>query len=134
MKTTQVVIGIAAILIIGFLFIHRDERQPSISTASQDTRTNVTMQNGAQVVTINVKGGYSPESSLIQAGVPTILRFQTNGTFDCSSSIRIPSLSVSKNLPATGTTDIPLGSLQKGGTVEGTCAMGMYRFELDVEG
>ncbi len=132
MKTTHVAIGVAAILMVGFLFMNRSEPSQT-NIASQGAGTNVTMQDGEQIVTINVRGGYSPERSTIQAGVPTTIRFQTNGTFDCSSAIRIPSLSISKNLPATGTTDVSIGSPQEG-TIEGTCSMGMYRFELEVKG
>ena len=103
----------------------------SISSGDNSaSENNVTIVDGKQIIEIRAKGGYQPRISLAKAGIPTILRFNTSGTFDCSSSIRIPSLNISKILPQTGVTDIDLGT-QKVGTLQGTCGMGMYPFEID---
>ena len=91
---------------------------------------NVSMVDGKQVIDIQVKGGYQPRISVAKAGLPTVLRFNTNGTFDCSSSVRIPSLGISKSLPQVGTTDIDVGSPQAS-TIQGMCSMGMYRFDIE---
>jgi plastocyanin domain-containing protein len=64
--------------------------------------------------------------------MPTILRFTTNGTFDCSSSVRIPSMNLSKTLALSGTTDINLGN-PKAGVLRGSCSMGMYPFEISFQ-
>lgn len=92
---------------------------------------NVTTVDGKQIIEIQAKGGYLPRVTTAQSGIPTTLRINTNGTFDCSSAIRIPSLKVSKNLPATGVTDIDLGTLAPG-KIAGNCSMGMYPFEIQV--
>ncbi len=76
--------------------------------------SNVSVVDGTQIVTIKAKAGYQPATSFVKAGIPTILRFETNATYDCSSSIRIPSLGIEKNLPPAGMTDIALGTLQPG--------------------
>ena len=91
---------------------------------------NVSIVDGKQIIEIHAKGGYQPRVSTARAGVPTVLRFDTNATFDCSSSVRIPSMNISKNLPQTGTTDIDLGTAQAG-VLQGTCSMGMYPFEVN---
>jgi hypothetical protein len=39
-------------------------------------------------------------------------------------------MNISKILPQSGTTDIDLGS-PKLGTIQGTCGMGMYPFEIN---
>lgn len=93
---------------------------------------NVSIVDGKQIVEIRAKGGYQPRFSNAKAGVPTILRINTNGTFDCSAIVRIPSLNIGKVLPQTGTTDIDLGS-QPAGSLVGTCGMGMYPFEIDFQ-
>lgn len=93
---------------------------------------NVSIVDGQQIITLSAKGGYLPGVSVAKAGIPTILRVETKGTFDCSSAIRIPSLKVAKNLPATGSTDLALGSLESG-TIQGNCGMGMYPFQINVE-
>jgi len=93
---------------------------------------NVSVVDGKQIIEIRAKGGYQPRKSIAKAGMPTILRFNTNSTFDCSSLIRIPSLDISKALPQTGTTDIDIGVSQVG-ELNGACGMGMYPFEVDFQ-
>jgi Cu+-exporting ATPase len=93
---------------------------------------NVQIADGKQIVEIAVKGGYTPKQSVAVAGIPTTVRFVTDGTFDCSSAITIPSLNISKNLPQSGATDIDIG-VQPIGTLQGTCTMGMYRFAIDFQ-
>ena len=125
-------IGVLAFgLLIGLVFTRAGVKTATPIGASP--ASNVATVNGTQIITINAKGGYRPEDSTAKAGVPTILRFQTNGTFDCSSVIRIPSLGISKTLPSSGATDIAVGPLQPG-MLQGTCGMGMYRFNVEVRG
>lgn len=94
---------------------------------------NVSIVDGKQIIKINARGGYQPRKSIAKAGISTVIRFNTEGTFDCSSSVRIPSMGISKFLPQTGSTDIDIGS-QKVATLQGTCGMGMYPFEIDFKG
>ena len=91
--------------------------------------SNVSVVDGKQIIEIRVKGGYQPKKSVAKAGMPTVVRFVTNGTFDCSSAVTIPSKKISKSLPSTGTTDIEIGT-PDAGTLSGTCGMGMYLFEI----
>ena len=91
---------------------------------------NVSIVDGVQIVEIRAKGGYFPRKSVAQAGVPTVVRFVTNGTFDCSSAVRIPSLDIRTNLPPSGSTDVNLGTVEMS-VLEVTCAMGMYSFEIE---
>lgn len=93
---------------------------------------NVSIVNGKQIIDLTAKGGYSPQKSIAKAGIPTILRITTSGTFDCSSFVRIPSMNVSKNLTPTGETEIDLGN-PKLGVLYGTCGMGMYPFEINFQ-
>ena len=98
----------------------------------EENINNVSIENGKQIIEIRAKGGYRPVHSIAKAGIPTILRINTNGTFDCSSSVRIPSMGIGQNLPLSGTTDIDLG-VQKVTTLQGTCGMGMYPFDIKFE-
>ena len=97
---------------------------------TQVAANNVTIVDGTQIIEIHAKGGYQPRKSFAKVGMPTVLRFDTNGTFDCSSTIRIPSMNISKVLPQTGSTDIDIGT-QQIATLQGTCGMGMYPFEVE---
>ena len=121
---------IFGVVVAGFIiFLSRGTGQ----TASNEPQANnVTIVDGKQIIEIKARGGYNPKLSVAKAGIPTIVRFTTNGSFDCSASVRIPSLNVSKLLPQTGTTDIEVGTPQAGPLL-GTCGMGMYRFEIDFQ-
>lgn len=126
MKAIIVSILVAGILIGGTIMLTRNKG----ANTMVDNPSNVTIVDGKQIVVINAKGGYQPRMSVAQAGIPTVLRFDTNGTFDCSASVRIPSMNISKTLPQSGITDIEIGS-QKVATLQGTCGMGMYPFEVE---
>jgi plastocyanin domain-containing protein len=118
-----------AVILIGGAFIltrgGRDGGQPV-------NANNVSIVDGKQIIEISAKGGYQPRKSIAKAGIPTIIRFNTKGTFDCSSSVRIPSLNISKSLPQSGITDIDIGSGELG-TLKGSCGMGMYPFEVEFQ-
>lgn len=125
MKTVIISVVVAIFAIGGAVILTKGNSNiPNAAPAN-----NVSVVNGQQIVEINAKGGYYPRKSIAKAGIPTILRFITSGTFDCSSSVRIPSMGISKLLPQTGSTDIDIGSSQVG-TLQGSCGMGMYPFEI----
>ena len=122
--STSIVIALVFILGSYFLLNSKSETDNSVSAA------NVSVVDGKQIIEINAKGGYFPRKSAAIAGVPTILRFDTVNTLDCSLAVRIPKMGISQNLPPSGVTDIELGN-PKPGTIKGTCSMGMYPFEID---
>ena len=129
MKATAFAVIAAAVLVAGTIVFVAS--RPSSQTADQAApANNVAVVDGKQIIDLTAKGGYRPLQSVAKAGIPTILRVSTKGTFDCSSAIRIPSMGISKNLPQTGSTEIDLGSPQLG-TLQGTCGMGMYPFEIE---
>lgn len=130
MKKSSLIIlfSLAGILVLSLFFIG-PKKAPLMSVAPGQ---NVHMENGTQVIEIEAGRGYSPANSVATAGIPTVLRFTTSGSLDCSSSVRIPSLSMSKILPQTGTADIPLGKPESG-TLQGMCGMGMYPFSINFE-
>jgi plastocyanin domain-containing protein len=88
------------------------------------------MVDGKQIIEIDAKGGYNPRVTLVQADVPTILRMKTQGSFDCSSAVTIPSIGYRANLPPSGTTDIEVSAQKAGTTLQGLCSMGMYNFQV----
>lgn len=106
----------------------------TISTSTSNikviTSDNVYLENGIQIVELKARGGYSPRQSVAQAGLPTIIRFETAGTFDCSASVRIPSKNISLFLKQNGKTDVSIGTSSVG-LFRGSCGMGMYPFEID---
>lgn len=91
---------------------------------------NVSIVDGRQFVAIEAKGGYIPRVSTAKADIPTTIKVKTSGTFDCSSSLVIPSIGYRSNLPLSGTTDIELPPQKEGTTIQGLCSMGMYSFSV----
>ena len=128
-KNLGIAVGVGVLIIVGAFFL-REKPVDTTKVVPTDVTSNVTMEGEKQIVAIDAKGGYLPEVSAAKAGVPTIVRFNTTGTFDCSASVRIPSRDVSQVLPQTGTTDIDIGINQKG-FLEGSCGMGMYPFQVE---
>jgi plastocyanin domain-containing protein len=93
----------------------------------------VEIVDGKQIITINAKGGYRPQSTIATADMPTAISVQTHGTFDCSSSLVFPSLGIHKILPPSGSTLIDIPPQPAGTTLKGLCAMGMYSFAVKFE-
>ena len=96
----------------------------------EEAASNVSVVDDTQVIMLDAKGGYSPKVTMANANTPTVIRVRTNGTFDCSSALTIPSIGYSGNLPPSGETDITLAPQEAGATLDGICAMGMYSFQI----
>lgn len=127
---TVIVIGLFGIILI--LNKGKSNSSTPNQTILETSDNNVSIKDGKQVIEILAKGGYSPKKSIAKAGVPTVIKFKTNGTYDCSSAVNLPSLKISKNLPGTGETEVEIGS-QEVGKLAGTCSMGMYFFEVEFQ-
>jgi plastocyanin domain-containing protein len=138
MTKKNILLAIIGIGVIGGLiaFTKNNSSDPKIvyysntNNNSIEPSPNVTTEGEKQIIEVTAKGGYSPKITNAKAGIPTILRVQTNSTFDCSAALRIKSIGYSKNLPATGTTDIELPAQSAGSTIKALCSMGMYNFSV----
>ncbi|MFA6430479.1 MAG: cupredoxin domain-containing protein [Candidatus Paceibacterota bacterium] len=128
-KNTVYAILIVAVLIGGAIIFTNKGGSSNTESVVSDS-SNVELNNGVQIISIDAKGGYWPKKMVAKAGVPTTIRFVTSNTFDCSRSLRLPSLGINKMLPQTGDTDIDIGN-QTRGKFFGSCGMGMYSFEID---
>lgn len=131
-KVTSIII---AVLILGgaFYFTSNDSLSSIAPTGSTQKVSNTPVENsvikdGVQYVTITAQSGYSPRMSVAKSGIPTKLIVKTHGTYDCSSSLVIRSLSYRNILPNTGETTIDAGIPKVGDTLQGVCGMGMYNF------
>ncbi|MDO8522581.1 MAG: cupredoxin domain-containing protein [bacterium] len=122
-KPILISICVSILLILGAFWF--SSRTPSAYNGSA-----VSIVDGKQIIDISAKGGYSPRVVLARAGIPSVLRVSTRGTFDCSSSLVIPKLQYQKFLSPTGTEEIPISPEQAQGTMQGLCSMGMYNFQI----
>ncbi len=118
-------IFIAFVLIVGAFLLSRGNAESSKGTAN-----NVSIVNGKQIIEINAKGGYSPAVTAAKAGMSTILKVSTRGTFDCSSALIIPSIGYRSHLPQSGVTEIEIPQQASGSSMQGLCSMGMYNFQI----
>ena len=134
MKATITAISIfATALLVGGIIILIGWDNSSSDRVSSQTVNNVSMVDGNQVITITAKGGYLPRVTAAKAGIPTIIKVDTRGTFDCSSALVIPSLGYRKNLPPSGETFIDVPPQEVGAKLQGLCAMGMYNFLINFD-
>ncbi len=129
---TAILLAIAA-LTAGMYFGARTNNASRNIPEKPVVKNDAVNTDGKQIIEISVKGGYSPKVSTAKAGVPTVIRLITNNTFDCSSSISIPSIGYRKNLPRTGTTDVDVPVQIAGTKLHGSCSMGMYSFVVNFE-
>ncbi len=127
---TGVLIGIAVIVVIGFVFLIGSGNNNSADVKGASSSV-VSTSGDKQVVEVTVSGGYSPRTINAKAGVPTIIRMKSDGAYGCERAFRIPSLGISKTLPASGNTDIEITSQNAGTSLRGTCSMGMYSFVIN---
>ena len=126
-KSIFVSVAVSGLLIgVAFWFVSVN---PSTEEVGGIVQTS-TIVDGKQIIDISAKGGYSPRKAVAKAGMPTILRVSTRGTFDCSASLVIPKLSYQKFLQPSGTEDIAIAPEQAQGTLQGLCSMGMYNFQV----
>ena len=125
-KNTIASVAISIALIGGALYFVSHEP----SKGGAETR-NVQIRNGVQYVTITAKGGFSPRTTDIRAGIPTKLIVRTNNTYDCSASLMVQSVGFRKILQPTGEETIDLGVLEPGEKTLGVCGMGMYSFQIN---
>ncbi len=124
-KVSLILCGVAIVLLVLFGVL-QNNNDASIEASNSAVR----IENEVQVIDIIAKGGYSPLYVEAMSGVQTEIRVSTNSTYDCSSSLIIPELGYQKTLKPTGTEIISLSIAQAQGTIEGMCAMGMYKFEI----
>lgn len=128
-KLTIIAFAISAVLIGWALWLVSSKPQPIVEGGAP----SAVMVDGKQVIDIRAKGGYSPRVVEAKAGVPTVLRVNTQSTFDCSASLVIPKLSYQKFLQPSATEEILIPAEQAQGTLQGLCSMGMYSFQIKFE-
>jgi len=123
-------IAILSVLVVLALGVVVFTRNGDSQIAEQGISPNVSLENGKQVIRINAKGGYAPRKNIARANTPTVIEVETKGTYDCSSSLSIPSLTYEKHLPPSGVTEIEVPPQEPGSKLAATCSMGMYGFDI----
>ena len=87
---------------------------------------------GVQEVRVTVKGGYTPDTIVVQAGKPVRLRFYRDETADCSERVVFERFGIDQQLPAFQTTTVEFTPEQPG-EYPFRCGMSMLKGLLVVE-
>ena len=88
--------------------------------------------SGSQEQMVLVKGGYTPDVIVVQAGKPVRLNFVRQESASCSEMVLLPAFGKSAKLPEGAT--VPVEFLPKErGEFEFACQMGMLRGKIVVE-
>jgi len=89
--------GAAAIVWVLWYFLL--SRRPAAAAA-------LAGQSGVQEIRVLVKGGYTPDTILVQAGKPVRLQFYRDETADCSERVVFDAFGINQTLPAFQTTTV----------------------------
>lgn len=124
MTAAQLVVtalGVAAIVWVLWYFLF--SRRPAVATRHA---------RGVQEIAVTVKGGYSPDTILVQAGKPVRLQFYRDETADCSERVVFEHFGIDRRLPAFQTTTIEF-TPSEAGEYPFRCGMSMLKGLLVVE-
>ncbi|PYP72830.1 MAG: copper-transporting ATPase [Gemmatimonadetes bacterium] len=102
-------------------------RQPGTAAALA-----VTAEGGVQEIRVLVKGGYTPDTILVQAGKPVRLQFYRDETADCSERVVFEAFGINQELPAFQTTTVEF-TPKEPGEYPFRCGMNMLKGLLVVE-
>jgi len=90
------------------------------------------VSGGVQEVRVLVKGGYTPDTIVVQAGKPVRLQFYRDETADCSERVVFERFKIDQMLPAFQTTTIEFTPTEAG-EYPFRCGMNMLKGLLVVE-
>jgi plastocyanin domain-containing protein len=125
MTAAQLVVtalGVAAIVWVLWYFLL--SRRPAV--AARPGRGDV------QEIAVTVKGGYSPDTILVQAGKTVRLQFYRDETADCSERVVFEHFGIDRMLPAFETTTVEF-TPHEPGEYPFRCGMSMMKGLLVVE-
>lgn len=123
MDASQIAVLVGGIALIAFiLWYFFGEREKA--EARVDAK-------GIQEVNVTVKGGYAPDTIVVQQGRPVRLNFYRDETTSCSEQVVFGDFGIARDLPAYQTTPVEF-TPDKAGEFVFTCGMNMLRGRLIV--
>lgn len=115
-KTLVLAIGLTAMALIAWFFWF----------AKREGTRAATTSGGYQEAMILVKGGYTPDVILVDAGKPVRLSFRREESASCSEMVIFSDFHKSAQLPEGKTVAIEIMP-EKPGEYEFACQMGMFK-------
>ena len=120
-QLTVTAVGAVAILWVLWYFLFSSN--PAVAAAAND---------GVQEVRVLVKGGYTPDTIVVQAGTPVRLQFYRDETADCSERLVFENFDIDVALPAFQTTPVEF-TPTAAGEFPFRCGMNMLKGTVVVE-
>jgi len=96
---------------------------------SESKAVTISSSDGPQEALVVVKGGYSPDVIVVDAGRPVRLLFRREETAVCSEQVLIPDLNKQASLPPQKVVPVEF-TIDKPGTYGFQCGMGMLRGKI----
>jgi plastocyanin domain-containing protein len=131
---TKIIWMVCALALAGAAVVvsQRKSESPETPAAISSTvaQPAASLVEGKQLIDVAVKEGYHPKAVTAKAGVPTVLKMKTDGTYDCSTVFVIPELKMRTQLPSSGVTDVEIPAQKAGTDLMAVCGMGMYSLEI----
>jgi plastocyanin domain-containing protein len=125
MTSTQIVVtALGAGAIVWVLWYFLWARGTAVAAAAT--------AGGVQEIRVTVKGGYTPDTIVVQAGQPVRLQFYRDETAECSERIVFEKFGIDQQLPAFQTTAIEF-TPERPGEFPFRCGMNMLKGLLVVE-
>ncbi len=122
MLTAQIIVTIAGLGLIAFIawFFWFSEKEATVVG---------TTSAGIQEVFIKVKGGYSPDVIVVEAGKPVRLNFNREETAVCSEQVLFPDFDKQATLTPFKTVTLEI-TPEKPGEYNFQCGMGMLHGKI----
>src|ERR1041385_9061684 len=125
MTTTQIIVTAAgAVAIVWVLWYFLVARGRAVAARAGAA--------GVQEVRVVVKGGYTPDTIVVQAGKPVRLQFYRDETADCSERLVFEQFGIDVALPAFQTTSVEF-TPEAAGEFPFRCGMNMLKGVVVVE-
>jgi uncharacterized protein len=138
-RSRPAILRVVGVAVIGFALLNATAglrltglSMPNVAAAVGAAPANGTLgADGVQRITTHQDlDGYSPGNVVIYAGHPTEWTIESSSTATCAASLFVPSLDIRARLEK-GSNTFTLPALEAG-TVNYTCAMGMYGGRITV--
>src|SRR3989442_11292628 len=101
MTSTQIAVtALGAVAIVWVLWYFLFSRGRAVAATA--------VAGGVQEVRVIVKGGYTPDTIVVQAGEPVRLQFYRDETADCSERGGFERVGIDQQLPPVPTPTIPI--------------------------
>jgi plastocyanin domain-containing protein len=117
------VTAVGAVAIVWVLWYFLFSSNPAVAA---------TVSDGVQEVRVIVKGGYTPDTIVVQAGKPVRLQFYRDEVADCSERLVFENFGVDVALPAFQTTAVEF-TPSAAGEFPFRCGMNMLKGVVVVE-